>query len=175
MFKIVTDTDKQRDSWWTDIWMEISISSWKRPSAIAHIKFSLKEPTQKGLQWHIQNGWTMKESKPWNSLWQRSVPMAVVWIGSLSPHVTSHRLGKLKPHFPHRISAGGSLLFMRDVSLTLTGLISAWRRGEASSAILAKPLSDCVTVLCLGQRKSRQVKVCGILKRTCYFLNILHS
>ena len=36
-------------------------------------------------------------------------------------------------HSPHRISAGGSLLFMRCVSLTLTGLISAWRRGEASS------------------------------------------
>ena len=72
-------------------------------------------------------------------------------------------------HSPHRISAGGSLSFMRCVSLTLTGLISAWRRGEASSAILAKSLSDCVTVLCLGQCKSRHLKVCGIMKRTCYF------
>ena len=54
-------------------------------------------------------------------------------------------------HSPHRISAGGSLLFMRFVSLTSTGLISAWRRGEASSAILAKSLSDCVNVLCPGQ------------------------
>ena len=70
---------------------------------------------------------------------------------------------------PHRISAGGSLLFMRCVSLTLTGLISAWGRGEASSAILAKSLSDCVTVFCLGQCKSRHLKVCGIVKRTCYF------
>ena len=31
---------------------------------------------------------------------------------------------------PHRFSAGGSLLFMRCVSLTLTRLVSAWRRGE---------------------------------------------
>ena len=54
---------------------------------------------------------------------------------------------------PHRISTGGSLLFMRCVSLTLTGLISAWRRGEAPSEILAKPLSDCVTALCLRQCK----------------------
>ena len=52
---------------------------------------------------------------------------------------------------PHRISAGGSLLFMRCVSLTLTGLVSAWQRGEAPSAILAKSLSDCVTVFCLKQ------------------------
>ena len=72
-------------------------------------------------------------------------------------------------HSPHRISAGGSLLFMRCVSLTLTGLVSAWRRGEASSAILTKPLSDCVTVLCLGKCKSRHLRACGILKRTCYF------
>ena len=70
---------------------------------------------------------------------------------------------------PHRISAGGSLLFMRCVSLTLTGLVSAWRWGEAPSAILAKPLSDCVTVLCLRQCKSRHLKVCEILKNTCYF------
>ena len=69
----------------------------------------------------------------------------------------------------HRISAGGSLLFMRCVFLTLTGLISAWQRGEASSAILAKPLSDCVTVLCLGQCKSRHLDVWGILKMTRYF------
>ena len=65
---------------------------------------------------------------------------------------------------PHRISAGGSLLFMRCVSLTLTGLVSAWRRGEAPSAVLVKPLSDCVTVLCLRQCKSRHLKVCEILK-----------
>ena len=58
---------------------------------------------------------------------------------------------------------------MRCVSLTLTGLISAWRRGEASLTILAKSLSDFVTVLCLGQCKSRHLKVCGIMKRTCYF------
>ena len=70
---------------------------------------------------------------------------------------------------PHRISAGGSLLFMRCVSLTLTGLISAWRRGEASSEILAKPLSDYVTVLYPRQCKSRHLKVCEILeKNTCY-------
>ena len=73
-------------------------------------------------------------------------------------------------HSTCRISAGGSLLFMRCVSsLTLTGLISARRRGQTSSAILAKSLSDCVTVLCLGQCKSRRFKVCGIMKRTCYF------
>ena len=72
-------------------------------------------------------------------------------------------------HSPHRISAGGSLLFMRCVSLTLTGLFSAWGRGETSSAILTKSLSDCVTVLCLGQCKSRHLRFCGILKRTCYF------
>ena len=72
-------------------------------------------------------------------------------------------------HSPHRMSAGGSLLFMRCVSLTLTGLFSAWRRGEVSTAILTKPLSDCVTVLCLGQCKSRHLRVCGILKRSCYF------
>ena len=72
-------------------------------------------------------------------------------------------------HSPHRISAGGRLLFMRCVSLTLSGLISAWRRGEASSAILAESLSDCVTVLCLWQCKSRHLKVCGIFQWTCYF------
>ena len=54
-------------------------------------------------------------------------------------------------------------------SLTFTGLISVWRRGEAFSAILAKPLLDCVTVLCLGKCKSRHWKVFGIMKRTCYF------
>ena len=74
-----------------------------------------------------------------------------------------------KDQSPHRISAGGSLLFMSCVSLTLTGLISAWRRGEASSAILAKSLSDCVTVVCLGKYKSRHLKVCGIMKRAFYF------
>ena len=55
------------------------------------------------------------------------------------------------------------------MSLTLTGLISAWRRGEVFSVILAKPLSDCVTVHCLGQCKSRHSEVCGILKRVCNF------
>ena len=34
--------------------------------------------------------------------------------------------------------------------------------------ILAKPLSNCGTVLCHGQSKSIHLKVCGILKRTCY-------
>ena len=64
------------------------------------------------------------------------------------------------------------------VFLTLTGLISAWRRGEASSAILAKPLSDYVTVLCLRQCKSRHLKVCEILKKYILLsnkLNNLHS
>ena len=56
---------------------------------------------------------------------------------------------RLWNQFPHRIYAGGNLLFTRCVSLTLTGLVSAWRRGEAPWEILAKPLSDCVTVLCL--------------------------
>ena len=66
---------------------------------------------------------------------------------------------------PHRISARGSLLCMRCVSLTLTGLVSAWRREEAPSAILAKPLSDCVTVFCLRRCKSRHFHVCEILKK----------
>ena len=66
-------------------------------------------------------------------------------------------------HSPHRISGGDSLLFMRCVSLTK--LVSAWWRGEAPSAILAKPLSDCVTVFCLRQCKSRHLNVCEILKR----------
>ena len=52
--------------------------------------------------------------------------------------------------------------------LDLNWTISAWRRGKASSAILAKPLSDCVTFLCLGQCMSRHLRVCGILKRTYY-------
>ena len=54
---------------------------------------------------------------------------------------------------------------MRCLSLILTGLISAWRRGEAPSAMLAKPLSDYVSVLCLRQCKSRHLKVCEILKK----------
>ena len=54
---------------------------------------------------------------------------------------------------------------MRCVSLTLTGLVSAWRRGEAPSAILAKPLSDCVTLFCLRQCKWRHLNVCEIKKR----------
>ena len=81
-------------------------------------------------------------------------------------------------HSPHRISAGGSLLFMRCVSLTLTGLVSAWRRGEAPSSILAKPLSECVTLFCLRQCKSTHLNVCEILKKYMLFsnkLNILHS
>ena len=75
------------------------------------------------------------------------------------------------PHqSPHKISAGGSLLFMRSVPLTLTGPVSAWRRGEAPSTILAKPLSECVTVFCLGQCKSRHLNVYEILKKyICYF------
>ena len=72
-------------------------------------------------------------------------------------------------HSSHRISDRGNLSFKGYVSLTLTGLFSAWGRGEASSAILAKSLSDYVTVLCLGQCISRHLRVCGILKRTCYF------
>ena len=78
------------------------------------------------------------------------------------------------PHFavaqsPHRISAGDSLLFMRCVSLTLTRLVSAWWQEEAPSTILAKPLSDCVTVFWLRQCKWRHLNVCGILKKmTCY-------
>ena len=72
-------------------------------------------------------------------------------------------------HSPYRISAGCSLLFKRCVVLTLRRLISTWRRGDACSAILAKPLADFVTVLCLGQCKSRHLKVCIILKMTCYF------
>ena len=55
------------------------------------------------------------------------------------------------------------------ISLTFTGLISSWRRGEASSAILAKSLSDSVAALCVVQGKSRHLKVCEILKMTCYF------
>ena len=42
-------------------------------------------------------------------------------------------------HSQHRISAGGSLLSKRCVSLTLTRLLSAWRQGESFLAILAKP------------------------------------
>ena len=80
---------------------------------------------------------------------------------------------------PHRISARSSLLFMRCVSLTLTGLVSAWWREEAPSAILAKPMSDCVTVFCLSQCKSTHFNVCEILKKKCKLfsnkLNILHS
>ena len=72
---------------------------------------------------------------------------------------------------PHRISAGGSLLFMSCVSLTLTGLVSAWRRGEAASAILAKPLSDCITVFCPRQCKSRHLKVCEILKKKIHAIS----
>ena len=72
-------------------------------------------------------------------------------------------------HAPHRISAGGSLLFMRCGSLTLTGLISTWPRGVASPANLAKPSLDCVTLLCLVPWKSRHLQVCRILKGTYYF------
>ena len=53
--------------------------------------------------------------------------------------------------------------------LDLNWLILAWGRGEASSAILAKSLSDCVTVHCLGKFKSEDLRVCGIMERTCYF------
>ena len=55
---------------------------------------------------------------------------------------TDRKFGQSHGHSPHRISAVDSLLFMRCVSFTLTGLFSAWRRGEASSAILTKPLFD---------------------------------
>ena len=43
-------------------------------------------------------------------------------------------------HYPHRFSAGGSLLFMRCVSLTLTGLISAWRWGKHPRQFWLSPL-----------------------------------
>ena len=82
-------------------------------------------------------------------------------LGLISVNIAGLILGQS----PHRISAGGSLLFIRCVSLTLTGVVSAGRRGEAPSTIPAKPLSDCVTVLCLRQCKSRHLKVCGILKK----------
>ena len=39
---------------------------------------------------------------------------------------------------------------------------------KTSSAILAKPLPDSATVLCLGQCNSRHLKFCGIMKSTCY-------
>ena len=42
---------------------------------------------------------------------------------------------------------------------------------EAPSAILAKPLSDYVTVVCLRQCKSRHLKVCEILKKYMLFLH----
>ena len=48
------------------------------------------------------------------------------------------------------ISATGRLLLTRYVSLTLTGLLSAWRRGEPSLAMLAKSLSAYECVICLG-------------------------
>ena len=57
---------------------------------------------------------------------------------------------------------------MRYSSLTLTGLILAWRRGDPSLAILAKSFSDYDRVIRLGQCKSWPLKVCGIEKRTCY-------
>ena len=72
-------------------------------------------------------------------------------------------------HSPHKISAGGSLLFMRCVSLISTGLVSAWRREEAPWAILAEPVTDCVTVLCLRQWKQGIWKFVKFLKNTCYF------
>ena len=77
-------------------------------------------------------------------------------------------------HSPYIISTGGSLLFI-CVSLNSTGLFSAWQRGETSSAILAKPFSDCVTVLCIRQCKSRHLRICESLKRTCYFQTNLIS
>ena len=55
-------------------------------------------------------------------------------------------------------------------SLTLTGLVSAWRRREAPSAILAKPLSDCVTVFCLRQCKIKAFeRLWNLEKNACYF------
>ena len=71
-------------------------------------------------------------------------------------------------HSPHRISAGGSLLFVRCVSLTLSGLISAWRRGEAPSA-------DYVTVLCVRQCKARHLRICEILKKYMLLSNKLNN
>ena len=53
--------------------------------------------------------------------------------------------------------------------LDLNWTIFSMAMRETSTAISTKPLSDCVTVLCLGQCKSRHLRVCGILKRTCYF------
>ena len=52
-----------------------------------------------------------------------------------APLVACRKLVLDYNHSPHRISAGGSLLFMKCVFLTLTGLVSARRRGEAPSAI----------------------------------------
>ena len=70
----------------------------------------------------------------------------------------------------NRITARGSLLFMRCVFLTFTWLVSAWLRREVPSAILAKPLlSDCVTVFCLRQCKSRHLKFVKFWNNTCYF------
>ena len=83
------------------------------------------------------------------------------WSSKLQLCSIHHEL-PVNPHSPYRISARGSLLCMRCVSLSLTGLASAWRRGEAPSAILAKPLSDCVTVFSLSQCKSRHLNVCEI-------------
>ena len=114
--------------------------------------------------WMIFKGDLVKTSPSQNAPWSKRT-----WVGQNAP-------GMLQS--PHRISAGGSLLFMRCVSLTLTGLVSAWRRGEASSAILAKPLSDYVSVFHLRQCKLKHLNVCEILKKYMLFSNkfiILHS
>ena len=92
-------------------------------------------------------------STPWLSMiWRQAIRYQ--GISSHGMDLFSRNIPASPPeglnHSQHRISAGGSLLFMRCVSLTLTGLISAWRRGEASSANLAKSLSDCVTVFVCG-------------------------
>ena len=97
-------------------------------------------------------------------IWDLSLDMYISLLCIYYASIVNKHLCAV-PQSPHRISAGGSLLFMRCVSLTLTGLVSAWRRGETPSAILAKPLSDCATALCLRQCKSRHLNVFEISKK----------
>ena len=85
-----------------------------------------------------------------------------VWINGW---VNNHEAGDLRRYRVHY-----DVIVMRCVFLTFTWLVSAWLWREVPSAILAEPLlSDCVTVFCLRQCKSRHLKFVKFWNDTCYF------
>ena len=91
--------------------------------------------------------------------------MTSSWVLIMSCRCGHHRF---RAQSPHRISTGGSLLFMKCVSLTLTGQVSAWQGstiGDFGKALVRSchcPLSEAM------QLKAFE-SLWNVEKNACYF------